>query len=527
MPPKPLEIQAKDVAWPKYQMPKDQFLTNDNYPTWKNTWESVMVSAGIPITTVQDIKLDMVTDMTVAWKLKETITKDLMGKIGLIAGGTEVWSTLKTMLGHQGPAKIMLKLDNFLDLKMKKDAVEYCSQFKMLSKELHALSLIIPKALELVMFLRGVGDAMPEWTARQRQAMRTENTKQTLDGLINDLTDEVAISKKSTGRAMNTNQNGGGKHQDSDDWKQNIECYNCGKKGHLKRDCRKEGGGAHDPNATSQNSGGAGQGNNRGRGGRGRGGGPGRGRGGGGNNNTVAPPQGFDHPMGAPASCAAQARLDPSSWKKMADVYDRMMAEHDAKKTAADEAAVQERPSEGAGDRAENAPRTIVEVATTATDTDAPLAMIAKTYSSCPANMSERWLFDTGSDIHIVNDKSWFMQGRCAPIEASNPIMTGGGPVYPTMIGLAEVPLQTGDATHPQRKIQLQYAVLVEKFPINIFSGERLFLAGGYMSKKDNKSVVFDANGTRITQLNIPDWGFFMPVAGQALPMRKNHVNQD
>lgn len=551
-------INSKDVEWPKYRMPEDQHLGEHNYAVWKASWEAVLESAGIPVTS-KTLELDQVTDFTWAWKLKETIKSAYISKVGVLTSGKAIWFSLNNMLGHAGPAKALIALDTLLDLRMKKlDAIDYGSLFNNLIGELAVYGMELPNTLQIVLFIRGVGNNAPEWSARVRQVLRKDVTNISLLGMIHELCDELVIMKKSPtykGDKSTHNMDGSSNTPERDeDWKKNIECNNCGNKGHLKRECRKEGGGCYDPSNPS----GRGGGNRGGRGGRGRG--RGRGRGGGGNTNnasTAPPPAGFDHPMGAPAACATQARCGPGAWAHITATLDRRMAELDAADNAeayanlpstSDEVA--EAPhGEVIGLRAQGneyrkipllglenpiygidqAPAACNEEASPTCNNDetSPICLIAKTYSSCHENMQERWLFDTGSDIHIINNKSWFLGKRCADLDGSAPILTGGGPVYPTMVGLAEVPLKTGDSVHPVRKVQMNYTVLVEKFPINIFSGERLFITGGYMSKIKGKNVVLDSGGNRITELNIPEWGFFMAVDGQKLPTRVGHDNKE
>lgn len=47
------------------------------------------------------------------------------------------------------------------------------------------------------------------------------------------------------------------------------------------------------------------------------------------------------------------------------------------------------------------------------------------------------------------------------------------------------------------------------------------------MSKIKGKNVVLDSGGNRITELNIPEWGFFMAVDGQKLPTRVGHDHKE
>ncbi|KAI7771198.1 hypothetical protein LZL87_012956 [Fusarium oxysporum] len=85
-----------------------------------------------------------------------------------------------------------------------------------------------------------------------------------------------------------------------------------------------------------------------------------------------------------------------------------------------------------------------------------------------------------GSDLHIINDEKWYRDGAWAELEETVPIITGGGTVYPTATGTALITLHNGSNTNT---ISLTHTVLVKDFPLNIFSGEKLYLARGYIQE--------------------------------------------
>lgn len=64
--------------------------------------------------------------------------------------------------------------------------------------------------------------------------------------------------------------------------------------------------------------------------------------------------------------------------------------------------------------------------------------------SHSAANHSESrrdwWLFDTGSGVHITNDRADLQQFVMLP-ESAPEVRTGGGPVRPTAIGTATLSL--------------------------------------------------------------------------------------
>ncbi|KLP21267.1 Uncharacterized protein LW94_13101 [Fusarium fujikuroi] len=119
----------------------------------------------------------------------------------------------------------------------------------------------------------------------------------------------------------------------------------------------------------------------------------------------------------------------------------------------------------------------------------------------------DRWLWDTGADMHTVNDTKWFYNGRWKPLDREFPITTGGGIVHPTAIGQARVQILVEGKPVD---VELKAALLIETFPLNIFSGERTYRNGGYVIRND----IFDAHNRKIARLNIPARGFLLEVKG-------------
>lgn len=114
-----------------------------------------------------------------------------------------------------------------LKMKMKMDAVEYSTEFSTLAIELTGPGVELPQRALVMMLIRGVDDAMPEWSARQRQALRQFKAQPT-SVLMADFTDE-AMLKKSGGNKKTMNASSSNTDKD-DDWKENIIFSNCQRK---------------------------------------------------------------------------------------------------------------------------------------------------------------------------------------------------------------------------------------------------------------------------------------------------------
>ena len=77
---------------------------------------------------------------------------------------------------------------------------------------------------------------------------------------------------------------------------------------------------------------------------------------------------------------------------------------------------------------------------------------------------------------------------------ANTVIIIKGNPVYLLIIKIAEIILQIGNKNKPVRIIKLNYAVLIEKFPINIFNGKKLFFNNGYIINVNGYNVIYNNN---------------------------------
>ncbi|KAK4158635.1 hypothetical protein QBC43DRAFT_192620, partial [Cladorrhinum sp. PSN259] len=114
------------------------------------------------------------------------------------------------------------------------------------------------------------------------------------------------------------------------------------------------------------------------------------------------------------------------------------------------------------------------------------------------------WLFDTGSTVHICNDKCLFTNLDESPSSCGT-VKTGGGPVPAKGIGTVRLELFTGmkndQATYSV--IDLTKCLYVPTFPLNIVSGERLYKSGGALG--NNK--IYNAAHKIIARLDIPKNG--------------------
>ncbi|KAH8743994.1 hypothetical protein F5883DRAFT_722426 [Diaporthe sp. PMI_573] len=565
-------ITAAEVKWPSFKMPKEHHLSGVNmYPSWASTWKSVLQSGGIPIGMPrQQLILDEQLDSTLNWKLRETMSAAVLMSIETTTSGLKIWHALRALYEPSGPAnKIVLM--NILDThELGKDTTEYCTRFQQTNAELISRGIVYDSLTVALKFIKGTEKKQPEWALRQRQALRIYGANLSLEVLISDLVDEMAIQQPRKAAGTSHAQTSGQRPEGAP----NVVCHYCGKRGHYERDCRKKkqdlDNGIEKPSLTGPNSN-----NSSTR----RGPGRGRGRGGhqqGGSNahasdqyqqfvawqkaqaqQTVAAPP---PPPGLGGSNAAVNATAGPAWADIVKTWDDYLAKQH--QLGSDQSP--ERPEEGLQQLSELEPwgpeRRPVdgEVAPTrgpkappATPVEAssadqsletsdspsndqpshPLvhaphaevrAMVVQSHSASSgvspyaAQQRRRWLYDTGSDIHIINDQKWYTQST--PLDQQPPIMTGGGPVYATEVGAAKVTLENG--TKNGHVVTLNYAVLIKDFPINIFSGERWHLYGGYMGRDRGRDALFSARNEVVTLFNVKTRGFYMQVHGHAPPER-------
>lgn len=95
------------------------------------------------------------------------------------------------------------------------------------------------------------------------------------------------------------------------------------------------------------------------------------------------------------------------------------------------------------------------------------------------------------------------------PLQMPFAITIGGGAVYPSAIGLALIKIRVGNRIRP---VEVKATLLIEESPLNIFSGEKTYRAGGYMIKND----IFNGAGKVVAQIDVSKRGFLLEVEGSA-----------
>lgn len=196
-----VNLDVGDVKWPEFRMPKEQFLTKTNYQAWRATWTGVLTIAGIPIKPTGDatINVSEVVDITMGWKLKETMTKETFGSVATLTSGQVIWRQLQVQLGVSRPALQMSLLDQIHALRLKRDAAEYTGKFHSFVSELRSLGITFHPLHIALIFIRGAEAEAPDWAVRIRSGIRTTPDTPLTTIMAADLTDEFA-TRKSAGK---------------------------------------------------------------------------------------------------------------------------------------------------------------------------------------------------------------------------------------------------------------------------------------------------------------------------------------
>ena len=130
------------------------------------------------------------------------------------------------------------------------------------------------------------------------------------------------------------------------------------------------------------------------------------------------------------------------------------------------------------------------------------------------------WLYDTGSSVHIVNNRKWFKEYK--PNTGNlRPVYTGGGPVTPKGVGTVVLEtLYTTEGEDKYRTVSLHSVLLIPQLDVNIFSGIKHYAAGGSLGY----NRLYGSNRKPFALLNFTQSCFFLSLKGYPVP-RADHAH--
>ncbi|KAG7422301.1 Copia protein [Fusarium oxysporum f. sp. rapae] len=499
----------------KLRLPTEQFLRGyKQWPAWKRhieismsaagTWSGIELSsrgASKLLVQMQTIVADPITDFLSQYNDGRTAYQALCKRFdgATVQNKANIWSDLLS-----------------LKLKDPKNTINHVDQFRILVKRYQAAGGEIPKEIERETFISSVEGVFDDWVGRLRFNQRlTTSFMPSVCDLQDDVVDESkriwrqkkkekgTQEKKPSNTAMSTQSQPQQPQQRPRKDFSEYTCHSCGQKGHIKRLCPNEK--SSDTAQKSANPQGSGNRSWR--------------------SHYISTDKEDDKPDGKSSfSCHG----GKNTHDVIAKAYKKLLERScDVEKSAfyltgdvMQEEVVCE--AEEGAHRPPNLkiidPDVCDEDQISQRESLQHQNYIAQSLSidSRFENEKDRWLWDTGSDLHVINNEKWYRDGEWAELEETVPIITGGGTVYPTAVGTALVTLHNGSDTNT---ISLTHTVLVRDFPLNIFSGEKLYLAGGYLQKNN----VVNRSDEVITTIDVKARGFLLQVVGGVIGSRQDH----
>ena len=145
-----------------------------------------------------------------------------------------------------------------------------------------------------------------------------------------------------------------------------------------------------------------------------------------------------------------------------------------------------------------------------------------ETMETCRASLDNvnahmKWLFDTGSSVHICNNRSLFSELQSA---ARTVLITGGGKVFPSGRGTVEVTFV--NKWQEEVTINLKDTLFIPEFPVNVMSGLRLYKNGGWIDGND----LYDPTGDLVAHLYIGGDGLYVNSRETVLSEHAVHRHQ-
>ena len=122
---------------------------------------------------------------------------------------------------------------------------------------------------------------------------------------------------------------------------------------------------------------------------------------------------------------------------------------------------------------------------------------VSNAYLSYPK--SGDWHADTGATHHFTNDRKNFTEYR--QVTGLPPVSTGNGYVHPQGTGtiIMKVPLSNGKVT----TLMLLDVLYMPEFPVNLFSGVKLYMADGYLKRH----AMYDKDNVELAQIDTSSTG--------------------
>lgn len=517
-----------DIQWRPLRMDKGNYLSGkDNFDGWYSIVSLWLASHKVTSDNWQTVTEE--TDLCLGVELAGTMKPEVMNFLNPVSGFQTLYAIKKhfSLRGAVAQQLLMDKLRRYTYRGGSSDGREWSRNFTILVSRLTAAGLVLDDTIQRSILFENVEDSMPEWVDRIRDRLRGPDVPSMVEiheDFINATVSRQhrqakarrpdsgnsgssgSHGKKKDGRKSHNQEttqgsgsskgSSGGKSKEVKKRKDGSvirdgDCHKCGKHGHWKSECRSnsESAQAHASAAAS-----------------------------------------YDKPRDEPKYnySSRVGETGVAALMKMWDDFEATLAcGANSNPADASPATMEAEPhgeSHSTLDPGEphSDSRSMATTEPTGEESveQAPTVMVAQALSCSHNDLDlarrDRWLFDTGADIHTINDAKWYKEGFYTKTTHNIAVSTGGGMCYPTHIGKAELSLVGADKK--KKTLLLSYVVLIPKFPLNIFSGEKFYQMGGYL----NKDRVTDPSGDVVAIIDVKKRGFHLHLFGSSDTAKNN-----